>query len=592
MFRKIADKIQYPEWARSWPRYKRLDQFDRLLDGTFYDHLSYAFYDEMDQQQKLILLEDRRPSAQFRLPGMVARWSTRKLFAGRHRPKLRLPGGDAKDAKTRRDSGRKALAPLNGLLRRAKFWRKMAEAVRFGSVGSVAITFRMEGEGEKTRMALYLWRAKYCQPSFDEFGDLAQLRVAYTAAGRSFKALKVEKDADGVDIDDNANYWFIRDYLPETEETYIPPKLTSWNPKDGFTGEGAAQKVLVAVTDLVFEHGLGFVPGHWFVNLPGGHGVDGDCTWEDAIPNSIDMDYTLSQIGRGARYNAAPQLVIKGNLLSDNPTRGPATFLQVQASYKEEDGQTIGEGGAELLEMSGTGTTAALELVDKLRNFALETIAASRKDPDKMKAPLSGRAMEYLDEDSNDLVMELRTQYGEDGALPLIRKIAEASSLLEKKALGNLKLQWPRMFQPTPDEIFALAQAFQIAVDPMGRAQPETAGEPAQPGGSSPTGGKKPGKPAIPPQDATSPEEETEQFITMEEARAYFRLNLDLDMMDADDEGDDESDVDESPTPPDEPTEPVPEPTSIDESVPPGTPEGDQSQTSPSAATLTSGDDE
>src|SRR5262249_53712216 len=153
-----------------------------------------------------------------RLPRMVARWCTRKLFAGRHAPRLRLageqPGTKSKNgAKPKPQSGdRKKLAPFNALLKRGRFWAKMREATLLGSVGSVAITFRISDD--KKRVAFTVWRAKFCKPSFDEWGDLAQLRISYTAAGRDFKALKIERDADGNPIEDSGNYWFIRDLLP------------------------------------------------------------------------------------------------------------------------------------------------------------------------------------------------------------------------------------------------------------------------------------------------------------------------------------------------------------------------------------------
>lgn len=571
MFRKIADRIQLPDWAKRWTRYKRLDQFDRLLDGTFYDHLPYAFYDEIETgTDRPIPLADRRPSSQFRLPRMVARWSARKLFAGRHRPKLRYE-----------DKGR--LGPLNALLRRALFWQKMSEAVLRGSVGSVALTFRVEFDGKNRRLAVYLWKAKYCKPSFDEFGELAQLRVSYTTSGAGLIASGFVNDSNGKAIDSSSDYWFIRDYMTDQELTYIPPPKDDWNPLDGFVGEVKAGKTLTPFEDKTVEHKLGFVPGQWFVNLSGGDGVDGDCTWSDAIPNSVELDYTLSQLGRGTRYNAAPQLVVKGNLLSEHDIRGPIYSLQVQAGYKEEDGNTIGEGDAKLLEMSGTGITAGLALIDKLRNYALEIIAAQRKDPDKMKAPMSGRAMEYLDEDSNDLVMDLRSQYGEDGALPLIRKIAMAAELFSEDEVGALSLQWPRIFQPTPDEVFALVQALQIAVDPMGHAAAAQPGQPATPSNPSATGPAKPGKPAVPPTPAQIPEAAA-QFLTVEEARAFLLLNLDIAMLDIED-GTESEEVDEVPTSPAEVTEIVPEPTSIDTDQMPGTPEGDADQTSNALST-------
>jgi hypothetical protein len=598
MFKKTADKIQYPQWVAKWPRYKCLDVYDRLLCGTFYDHLKYAFFDEKESGTGApILLEERRPSTQFRLPSMVSRWSSRKLFAGRHRPKLRLPGaGDGPAAakpktaapksgapapapkKPAGPSQRKRLAPLNKLLRRYKFWQKMGEVVFFGSVGSVAVTFKVElpGAGAKgdPKLALTIWKAKYCKPSFDEFGELAQLRVQYTTTPAQLRALNITTDHEGKALDDALPYWFIRDYLPDVEMTYKPIKINDWNPVDGFVGDDKANKELKEIDDLTIKHNLGFVPGQWFVNLPGGEGMDGECTWKDAIPNSIDLDYSLSQLGRGIRYNSAPQLVLIGNLQSGDITRGPMTALQMQAGYKEAggDGTTIGAGDAKLLEMTGSGVDKALAYIDHLRNYALEQIAASRKDPDKMKAPLSGRAMEYLDEDSNDLVMELRSQYGEDGALPLLKKIATAAEVLPDGEIGTLTLQWPRMFQPTPDEVFALVQAFQIACDPLGKTAPGTPGSPAEPGG----GEGKPGKPAVPPTDPVSPTED-EQLLTIQEARAYLLMNLDMGMLDLDLEDDaEDDDVDDSPTPPSLETSPVPDPLPIDELPPESTPGDDE----------------
>lgn len=564
MFRKIADRIQYPDWAKRWPRYTRLDQFDRLLDGTFYDHLPYAFYDEVDSQKKIIKLEERRPSAQFRIPRMVARWSGRKLFAGRHCPKLKLANDESKKVRA-----------LRTLLKRARFWQRMREVVLYGSVGSVAITFRVDGEGEDARLALFLWRAKYCKPSFDEFGELAQLRISYTTNGAALLALGMNKDCDNNDVSPTIEYWFIRDFTTTKEITYIPVPKDQWNPLEGFkvTDAGGKPKELKPYPDMEITHGLNFVPGHWFLNLPGGTGIDGDCTFYDAIPNSIEMDYNMSQLGRGTRYNAAPQLVIKGELIndSDDITRGPAFALQVRTGYKEEDGATYGDGDAKLLEMTGSGIKAGIELVQQLKKDALEIISASRKDPDKMHAPLSGRAMEYLDEESNDFVAELRSQYGDDGVIPLVRKIAIAAKALGTADVGRLRLQWPRLFQPTPDEILSLMQAFQIAVDPLKRATPPTPGQPAVPGGEG-----KPTKPAIPEQPAGEPEE-SEVFLTMEEARNFILLNLDLAMLQDDDDDDEADDVDESPTNPDEPTEPIPTPNSIDEDQS-GTPEGDEDQ--------------
>jgi hypothetical protein len=546
MFKKIADMITYPVWVTKLggdARFKTLDLYDRLLDGTFYDHLNYAFYDETDQSGAIVKLVNRRPSAQYRLPRMVARWSSRKMFAGRHAPKIR-----------HEDKG--IAQRVTNLLRRAKFQQQMSAAVLMGSVGSVAITFRVERENKDSdpKIALSLWRAKYCVPSFDTMGDLAQLRVQYPTCGAAFIAMDVPGKESIIPTD---NYWYVRDYLPDREITYLPVKYSDWNPVDGFVKP--EQKFEEWETT---EHKLGFVPGHWFRNLPGASHPDGCCTFEDAIPNSIELDFTLSQIGRGVRYNSAPTLVVIGKLLNDI-TRGTMQHIQLEAGFKNEDGMAINAGDAKLLEMSGTGTTAALAMIKSLRDMALEQIAASRKDPEKTKAPLSGRAMEYLDEDANDLIMDLRSQYGDNGALPLIRKIMLAAKELNDNEVTGLSLQWPRLYQPTPDEIMSLVTGLVLAMDPMKRATPATPGQPAQPGAEG-----KPGKPAMPAQEAVSPDPE-EQLLTFEEARTILRQALDITMLDVDDEEiSEDTNVDESPTPPDEPTPAAPEPTPIDQ-IPP-----------------------
>jgi hypothetical protein len=549
MFKKIGDMVTFPHWAKKDPRYINLDLCCRLLDGTFYDHLKYAFYDETDPNggpnARIIPLAERRPSAQFRLPRMVARWSARKLFAGRHRPKLKL---DEATTST-------VLAPLAKVLRQARFVQTMSNAVLNGSVGSVAVTFRVRKAGDNQQAAFQIWRAQYCKPSFDQFGDLAQLRINYTCTGADFIALGASK----TDVEASAIYWFIRDYMPDKEITYKPVKKDDWNPVEGFTNvDGKGPKELTPWDEMSHDHAFGFVPGHWFVNLSGGAAPDGACTFADAIPNSIELDYTLSQTGRGIRYNSAPQLVTIGQVLNgEGFTRSPVTHLAMRGGYKEDD-QQYAPGDAKLLEMSGSGSTAALAYIDHLRNFALEQISASRKDPDKMKAPLSGRAMEYLDQDSDDLIMDLRGQYGDDGALPLLRKLAAATKTLTDKEAGALTMQWPRLAQPTPDEVLALAQAFQLMLDPLKKTAP---GQPAKPG--KPAGENSPatpGTPEVPPVDVG----EDEQLITMDQARAYISLNLDLAMLETESAEQAER-VDDSPTSPDEPTPPVPAPLSIDE---------------------------
>lgn len=454
MFRTIAEKIKYPPWsgsAASPTRWRSLDQLDRLLDGKFYDHLTYGFYEEATRGGDVIKIDERRPSSQYHLPRMVARWSARKLWTGRHVPRVKHKEKDVTRV-------------VGELIRKARFHDTMMNATMLGSVGSVAIVFRVSApKAAEPQVAFRVWRAKECTPTFDGFNNLENLRVHYNVRGSELIKLGLTQTADPeTKVSKDQEYWWVRDYGTDQERTYNPPRIEDWNPVQGWTRAGMSFSDAKAPV----EHDLGFVPGVWVRNLAGTTAIDGIGTWEDSVSLSVEIDYLLSQASRGTRYNCAPELVIVGDVqhAGDEIDRGPASYIHLKGSVKQPDGDTFGEGSAELLEMTGEGIKAAHELVDKLRNMALEQIGATRKDPEKLKGVMSGRAMEFLDEDSHDLVMELRSSYG-DGALELLRKVVRALGLDADPA--GLQLDWPRLYQPTPEDLAHLIPALVLAATPI-----------------------------------------------------------------------------------------------------------------------------
>lgn len=507
MFRKIAQTAGLPAWMSREGRFWKLTLYGRLLDGTFYDHLPNAFYDEQSVNGTLIPLTQRRPSSQYRLCAMVARQTARQLFAGRHQPKVRHP-----DKATQRR--------IEEIVKETSLWRVMLEAATVGSVGSVAVTFRV-GNGIP---ALRVWRPQWITPSFDPAsGALVRLRLHYTTTGAEIlnlpSAATLPKPQD---ILPQANYWFVRDYGPDAEVTYLPVRESDWNPAQGFIHDGEFEPW----PGEIYEHALGYVPGVWIRNLSGGAEPDGESTFAPAIPNAIEIDYTLSQAGRGARYNSAPQLFIKGQILNfDNEVvRGPSFYIHGAPDHRDENGAMVGGADAKLLEVSGQGAKSALDIAEKLRDMALEQIAASRKNPDRMKGPLSGIAMQYLDEESDNLVMELRTSYGDQGALPLIRRLV---SVMQPDAdVSGLILQWPRLFQPTPDEILTLVTALRQAVAPIMETAPKGETLPPRADPEKASGSTTSVAPAEP---ANTPEAKAlGSLLTLEEAQAYLRANMDF----------------------------------------------------------------
>lgn len=494
MFKKIGDKITYKEWASE--RYKRLDQFDRLLDGKFYNHIANSFYDETAAQNKYIKLEDRRPSAQYNLCKSVPRKIARKLFSGRHAPRFAHKNEALHQAAT-------------ALAREGFLAKKLMRAAVWASVGAVCVTFKILEDGAKQKRIVFeVWRAKYCEPTFDELGELKSLRVSYLTRGYNFPALYgISKDDDGKDIAPGALYWHVFDLDTERYMLYHPRPEDAWPPSQ----ERPLKKM--ADTNQPTPHNYGFVPGHWFVNLTSGDEIDGECLFEPAISTAIDIDYTLSSLGRGVRYNASPEVVLIGKRKNhgfDDRTnteivRGPTNVIEMEAAKRDPAGNQIGGGDAKLLEMSGQGIDVGLKYVETLRKLALESIAASRKDPDKIGGPQSGRAMEMLDDDPLDLYDELRTALGENGSLPLTRKAMRAAKKDGHRLLAEVDLAqldalgyyWPKPYQPGAQELFQLAQGLVQLVTPI-PDEHETAPAPATPGADG-----KPGKPGAAIQTGT-----------------------------------------------------------------------------------------
>lgn len=466
MFRELVSRIQYPQWAgraEKPSRWRTLDQLDRVLFGCIYDHLVHDFYQERLEggSEAAISLRERRPSAQYNLPMMVSRWAARKLWAGRHIPRIA-------------HKDRKVTKIVDQIIQTTGFFDWMMTATIMGSVGSVAITFRVDNSSDEPQVGFRVWRARDCIPKFDDFGNLVQLRVSVNVYGRELIELGLTRSRDGEPVRKDQQYWWFRVFTATEEQTLLPARVDDWNPVEGWTKDDLGDS---PVADLAVTHDLGFVPGVWVRNLAGKTGIDGKGTWDLVVNNTIEIDYLLSQASRGTRYNCAPTPVIVGELQDQDPERSPNTkdYLHLRSSRKEAEGETIGEGSASLMEMTGNGIKAAQDQISALRNMTLESIGATRKDPEKLKGVMSGRAMEFLDEDSHDLVMELRSSYGRAG-LELMRKVCRASGALDGSDPKGLTLKWPRLYQPTPEDLAHMIPALVLAATPIQEPlDPETA---------------------------------------------------------------------------------------------------------------------
>jgi hypothetical protein len=467
VYRAIAGKMPWPAWAMKDARYRRLATYAKLLDGTFYDHLTFPFHQEFDQSRRYISVYERRPSVRYPLLEEIAVALARKLWAGGHFPKFV------------HDSDR-LIEAIDALVDEGQLVNIMLDVSEKAAVGSAAVTFQILNG----KLLYHVWPAHHCRPIFASNGDLAVLRVQYVTSGADLLERGITWAVNNLQAFGGANrqrqepikadqsYWFVQDFGAQADVVYYPFEQTEWDPTQGSTA-------LIPIDKPWSDpHAMGFVKGVWIKNV-GGVWPDGKPMWPPGvIDTAINLDYTLSLLGRGIWYNSAPQVVLKGELLNQEDlgpggvrfNRGPANMLQIPMD-KDDGGEKTSNADIKLLEMRGQWIQYALEYVRQERMVALEGAHASRKDPDAIKGQMTGRAMQLIEDDVTDHIHETRNSHGTYGILPLIRKTILAAKIVRHPAVANvsvrsldeLQLQWPLPFSPDPTDLQVFTTTLTVA---------------------------------------------------------------------------------------------------------------------------------
>ena len=407
-------------------RVRRLDILQRVLDGRLYDVLPYQFHDERGPGGEYIPLRHRQPSVRYPLARIVVDDSISLLFGDGHFPTVDSPEAAVREA-------------LADVAQEAALNAVMLDAARAGSIGSTAILLRVL----RGRIFLATLDSKFLTPVWDpqEPDRLLRITERYKVAGRVLAA-RGYPDCDPV-----AQYWFARTWDAGAETWYAPAPVGSAEPPH----VDAARSV---------RHGLGFVPIVWIRNLPGGDEIDGACTFASAIETSIEIDYQLSQVGRGLKYSSDPMLLIREPAAPDGSiVRGGGNALVVGA-----------DGDAKLLEIGGTAAGAVIEYVRTLREYALEGMHGNRASADRLSAAQSGRALELMNQGLVWLADRMRVSYGA-ALLQLAAMTVSASNTLELRVKGRplppldrmarLTLTWPRWTAPNAEDRSRDAQTLQ-----------------------------------------------------------------------------------------------------------------------------------
>lgn len=429
MFETICDTV--PADNNMPPRVRRLDILRRVLEGTIYSNLPYEFHEERNAAGEYIPLRLRKPSVRYGLCRIVVEDSVALLFSNEH-----FPAVDCSDTEM--------VQNLTDIISEIRLNEVMIDAAIRGSVGSVGLLMRILNG----RIFISVLESLYLTPQWDPMAPdvLKSVKEQYQVRGDVLAAQGYE------DVDPTATYWFQRVWS-ESEEIWFAPWAVN-NPLAQPKPDKARS----------IAHGLGFVPNVWIRNLPGGDYVDGACTFRAAIESNIEIDYQLSQAGRGLKYSSDPTLLIKEPASSDRDiVKGAGNALVVSE-----------KGDAKLLEIGGTASEAVISYVRTLRELAMESVHGNRASADRLTTAQSGRSLELMNQGLIWLADNLRISYGDGGIIPLMRMIIKASNIYPLRVLGTpvspmdsgqrLSLRWPRWYPLSADDRLKEAQAVSLLV--------------------------------------------------------------------------------------------------------------------------------
>lgn len=485
-FKELADL-----WIKDWPdpipaRTRYLDALDRVREGTIYDKLPYPFSMEFEDTgaKDMIPIEQRRPAVKFGIAKVVVDQTASLTFGQGHSPYVKIydpfKTKNSEDSNSD-DEAAKYLTKLIEFIRHVTVMDAvMFDCIEKGSSGSVCAIVRVTKKGIPW---IRVVAGKHLRPTFDDNdpNELIKLEEIYKTTYSELIGKGYTKGELGVADDQwvkpDTEYWFNSTLDANVEQWMRPLKRDEFSrlgkQKDNLPGQVYTWE---EDSKRKWPHKWGEVPAVWGRNLHEREAIDGPSTYSDICDMSIEIDYLMSQIGRGFKYSMDPLLAMKQG---ETTTRIPigSTNLDRTPDIDRTPAKVINVppgGEAKMLEIAGNGLNAAKDWVKLIREWAMETAGGMKSDQEHAGGPQSGRALEILHQALVWLVGRMRLDYGDGMMVPIIKLIIRGIKLDLVKMWSvkaeqvpdqdyPLKLVWPSWWQPRGADFYQTAQALLVA---------------------------------------------------------------------------------------------------------------------------------
>lgn len=474
-------KTLVPEDTDMPPRARELQFRELFRTGEIYDVKAangqsalFEFHVEQNEAGEYIPLAKRKPSVRYGLAQIIVSDTTALLFGEGHFPAIEVTVGKAKAGKadkTAKQAGELIDDILADLIKETKLQAVMLDGAVKGSVGSVVYWLRVL----KGRVFISTMGTHNLTPEWDpeEPDKLLKVVEKYKVKGAVLMALgyTIHKD------DTHADFWFQRTWDRAREIWYLPWPVKM--EKNVWVARGYPAPETEDPKRTPKAHNLGLVPMVWVRNLPGGNDIDGECTFRAAMSNAVEIDYQISQGGRGLKYSSDPVLHIRDPgyesiggavaIAAGPPRVGPAppgAAPVVPRGIRKGADRALVTGPnseAKLLEINGTAAKAVEDYVRFMREISLELCGGNRTSPERLTGAQSGRAMEMMNQSLIWVADKLRSSYGEGALVDLLKMVLAANQVydlmiagethpkgtLPKPEKARISLKWPPWYPPT-----------------------------------------------------------------------------------------------------------------------------------------------